>query len=437
MESAFIFGQAGNLGPALGTGWSVEDNYAWAVGQESKLTLPLPGNGKPYVVRFTLHPLIAPGTKDRQRIVFLGGTNVLGRFEIKERTSIEFALPVALTTGMDRIELTLVHPDAMRPADFLPSDDTRWLALCFHSASLIQDDSTSASNGSSGLDRRLPTGIVAGNANALALARIAGALRPLRGKFRIHYIDTHPDLADTAQTRPPDALSSAAFCWLQIGVGRVPTVQALRSELPSGCPIRRFGIPEMSAFWPFLGSDPRARREGDLYVPARYRFGDRVASSIAPLTMADQLIFTNYERMAETEMPNLDALLAADVMHWKRMDSRCDVKLTPYLQRSIREERPFLSPITPGPALLRALAERLLDWPVITTEVDRAEPLTDLDAAMEGYTGRREELPIHPRIARHFGLTWWHPELTYRWHGDRLSFQDYILNYIRWAAWRP
>ena len=95
MESAFIFGHVGNVTGHLGSGWSVEDNYAWAIGNESKLVLPLPGNDKPYVVRFTLHPLLDPAGRDTQRIVFLAGADVLGRFEIAERTTVEFALPVA------------------------------------------------------------------------------------------------------------------------------------------------------------------------------------------------------------------------------------------------------------------------------------------------------------------------------------------------------
>jgi hypothetical protein len=63
--------------------------------------------------------------------------------------------------------------------------------------------------------------------------------------------------------------------------------------------------------------------------------------------------------------------------------------------------------------------------------------LADLDAVMEGYVGPRQELPVHPLIARHFKLAWWSPNQMYRWHGNRMTHRDYILDYIKWAPWRP
>ena len=426
------------MADCLGAGWSVEDNYAWAIGNESKLTLPLPGNDKPYVVRFTLHPLLNSNGRASQRLVFLVGADVIGRVEVTERQSIECALPVALTAGLDRIELTLVHPDAMRPADFLPTTDTRWLALCFHSAGLIQEDDVAiATDGSATTHSDLPTGIIAGNFYAMQLARIAAALPLLRGKIKIQYVDTHPDLADTANARADNALAGAAFCWLQTGVGRRSTTKALQEALPPGCPVRLFGIPEMHAFWPYLSADPRAVREPGLYLPARYRFGDRIAAGLTHYSLADDLLYMTYEGMSEKERPNLDALLAVDVMNWKRLDARANVKLAAYLQKAIRSERIFNAPTIPGPGLLRAIAERILDIPELHAYAASTDVMADLDRVTEGFVGRREELPIHPQVAKHFKLAWWSPDHVYRWHANSLTFKDYIVDYIRWAGWRP
>ena len=433
MDSAFIFGQVGNLTEALGTGWSVEDAYAWAVGYESFLTLPLPGDDQPYRARFTVHGLINPGVRDAQRLIVKAGDVTLGKFAVSGRTTVELTLPPELTVGRDQIALTLLHPDALRPSDFMDSPDTRPLTICFHSAGLLSDRREIASEAQGDL----PTGIVAGNFSALQLARIVSALPSLRGKFKIHYIDTHPHLEETAHTRAAGAMESAASCWLQLGTGRPSTTQALRAALPAGCTVQRFGTPEMHAFWPFLGADPRAVREPDRYVPARYRFGDRIAASLTQAAMADDMLFMIYEGLAEKEMPDLNALLAIDVMNWKRLDSHCDIKIASALEMSLRRERPFLAPTIPGPPLLQMLAERLLDTPAIRAVVSHADLLLELDELMYAYVGRREELPIDPRVARHFGLSWWTEDQTYRWSGNRLGFKDYILDYIRWAAWRP
>ena len=435
MESAYIFGHVGNLVEFLGTGWSIEDNYAWAVGYESKLTLPLPGTDKPYSVRLTLHGLVNPGVRDAQRLIIRAGAVELGRFSIAGRATIEFALAAEQTAGRDAIELTLIHPDAMRPVDFLSSDDSRWLTLCFHSAGLIQEDPIAAADPAEAAV--LPIGIVAGNYSALQLTRIVAALPSLRGKIRVCYVDTDSDLRETAHTRPDDALSSASFCWLQGGVGRGPIVQAIQAALPPACAIQRFGIPQMQAFWPFVSADPRAVREPGRYQPARYRFGDRIGASLAHYTMADDMLYLIYEGLADKEMPDLDALLAMDVMNWKRLDARSDIKIAAAMQKAVRQERLFMAPTFPGPALKRLLVEQLLDMPLLHAIANRADLLADLDRLMEGYVGRAEELPVYPAVARHFGFAWWNPEQRYRWHGNRVGFREYILDYIRWAAWRP
>lgn len=109
MEAAFIFGQIGDLVEFLGRGWSVEENFAWATGAESHLALPLPGDDKPYTLSFNLHPLINPAGRNSQRVVFLAGPEVLGRFEVKERDTVELDLPLHVTAGRTRIDLTLIH----------------------------------------------------------------------------------------------------------------------------------------------------------------------------------------------------------------------------------------------------------------------------------------------------------------------------------------
>ena len=325
----------------------------------------------------------------------------------------------------------------MRPVDFLPTPDTRWLALCFHSAGLIQEDVAISVGDIAGNGADLPVCVVAGNYYALQLARIARALPSLRGKLRIHYVDTHLALADSAHSRPGNTLASAEICWLQTGAGIRATVQALQDALPSTCTVRRFAIPEMHAFWPFLSADARAMREPDRYITARYRFGDRIAAALTHYAMADDMLHVIYDGTIEKEMPNLDALLAVDVMNWKRLDSRADVKLAAYLQAAVRHERVFNAPTIPGPALLRALAERLLDCPSMQAFATHDALATDLEAVTQGFAGRREELPIHPRIAKHFGLGWWKPGHKYRWHANSVTFEEYIAHYIRWAAWRP
>ena len=123
MDAAFVFGSTGNLSAALGAGWSVEETFAWAIGAESELSLPLPGDDTAYVLRFDIHPALFPPMVTRQRLMIRAGKTVLGSFELTARETIVIPLPVDLTSGAERLELTLIHPDAVRPRDHLAIDE--------------------------------------------------------------------------------------------------------------------------------------------------------------------------------------------------------------------------------------------------------------------------------------------------------------------------
>ena len=59
------------------------------------------------------------------------------------------------------------------------------------------------------------------------------------------------------------------------------------------------------------------------------------------------------------------------------------------------------------------------------------------DALLDGYVGRRMEVPVDPAVARHFGLAWWSPDTAYAWLGNRRTRAEYLSDYMRWAPWRP
>jgi hypothetical protein len=138
LEAAYVFGNMGNLSAALGAGWSSEDAFSWTIGAESELILPLPGDDRATILRFDVHPSIFSAKVACQRLMIRAGKTVLGSFEITAWRTLVIPLPVALTSGAERLELTLIHPDAARPRDYLPVDDSRRLAVCFHSAGLEQ-----------------------------------------------------------------------------------------------------------------------------------------------------------------------------------------------------------------------------------------------------------------------------------------------------------
>lgn len=432
-EAAFVFGRLGNLSEALGEGWSVEDNYAWAIDAESRLNLPLGGYGARYVLRLTVQPLVNPGVVNAQRLDIDTVAGPLGRFTIDRHTTIELPLPLELTRNRRHLELILRHPDGLRPDTFKNPNDSRLLSLCFLSGALVRKlDAAPEHKAEAAPPCQL---IVAGADVARQIAGVISALPVLRQRVACHFVNT--DQGRGAAPPPTRTLQSATMCWEQSGGDPAAEWSALRGLLPADCDRRRFATPRMTALWPFLGSDPRLVPEGDRYPNGRYPFGDRIGASLAALQLPDDIKQLSYQAMAEKEMPDLDALLAADRAAWLRLDAAHDVKVADFIVENFRRYRLFFAPLFPTGELLRHMVVQLLAGSPIELLCNPAQLRQELDFLLTGYLGRREELPIHPHVARRFGLVWWQPGMRYRWFGNRWTFEEYAPRYIRWTPWRP
>jgi hypothetical protein len=435
LETTFVFGNIGSMGQRLLSGWSVEDAYAWAVGQDSALVLPLPGDDTEYAVRFTVHPLIYPGIRDVQGLKVSCGRHELGQFAITARCSFDVPLPIALTCGQEAVLLTLTHPDWIKPKEARAVDDDRMLSICFHSAALVRQGEHTAGSGHASSPQ--VHAIVAGAVTARQIAQIIGALPAFASNTAVHYIDLDVSVEQFIARVSEEAVDTARFCWIQADVGSARTRDELRARLPANCEIRVFPTPHMNALWPFQGGDSRAAPEPGRYSPSRYPFSDWIAASLSGLHMSDDMLFLMYESMSEKDMPELTALLAVDIARMEKAETNCDVKIAAFVQRNFRHKRLFLAPIVPGRALVREIVDRLLDTPTMRELTANAQLPDQLDSLMEGYIGRREEVPIHPLVARRLELAWWAPNLQYRWFNNRRGYKEYIVDYIRWLQWRP
>jgi hypothetical protein len=439
LQATFVFGSTGNLSAALGSGWSVEDTFAWAIGTESELTLPLPGDDVAYVLRLELHPAIFAPKVTRQRLMIRAGKTVLGSFEMTARGTLVVPLPVELTSGAERLELTLIHPDAVRPRDHLAVDDSRRLTLCFHSASLERPDQDGPKLTSAADAVRLEPvhGVVAGGHAASAICAMISKLPSLKRRFGIRFLDLSKPLEEATKSLPPGTLDTMQFCWVDLSAGRPETRDPLRQRSAAGCTVRTFYAPIIRSFWPFQAPDARAVLEPGRHQPSRYPYGDRLAQRLAALNMPDDVLYLMYDISAEQEPLDLDEMFANDLRRWRAEGRKTDMQLADFIERHISTSRLFKAPDRAGPPLLREMTDQILDDHPIR---DIASPETlsaEFDALLDGYVGVQQEVPVHKRIAKHFKLSWWSPDMTYRWMNNRRTHRDHILDMIRWAQWRP
>jgi hypothetical protein len=429
----------GNLSAALGFGWSSEEAFSWAIGAESELTLPLQGDGGPTILLFDVHPAIFPPKIACQRLMIRAGKIVLGSFEITARQTLVIPLPADLTSGSERLELTLVHPDAVRPRDHLPVDDSRRLALCFHSASLEQTgpDSARTSLAANATASAPVHGLIAGDGTAMRIGEVIGKLPCLKGRFGIRFLDLSKPLEQAAEHLPPETLETMRFCWIQLNAGTPETRDPLRRLLASDCVVRTFYAPIIHSFWPFQGPDPRAVPEPGRYDPSRYPYGDRLARALATMSLPDDVTHLMYEMSAAQETIDFEEIFANDLRRWRAEGRKSDMQLANFIEHHLSTSRLFIAPNRVGPVLLREMVDQVLDDASVR---DIATPETvagELDALLEGYAGWQEEVPVHKRVADQFSLAWWSPDMKYRWENNLRTYREYILDYIRWVQWRP
>jgi hypothetical protein len=427
LNTAYIFGTLGNLAAgSLGSGWSIEEAFAWTVGSESGLTLPLPGDDLAYVVRCDINPAVYPNSAPRQRLTVRCGDVILGSFELTERTTISIVLPVELTRGAPSIHLTLLHPDAVRPCDHGRGGDSRPLALCFASAALLE-----AGSDAFAADRQAVHGIIAGGLTAGRIAEVIGKLPSLRGRLSVRFMD----LSQFATKGV--AMASARFCWLEINAGTVAERDTFRNHLPARCTLLTFHAPTLHALWPFLAHDDRAVPEPGRYIPSRYKFGDRHARLLANMNMPDDVVYLMYEMAADQDPIDLDAILAADMQRCRTYDRKTDMKLADFIESRIGSDRVFMAPDHAGPVLLRAMVDQVLGRLPPETGADPDVLSAELDFLLDGYAGWRNELPVHKRVADHFGLAWWSPEFRYCWQNNKRTYREQVLDSVGWVQWRP
>ena len=427
MNTAYIFGTLGNLAAgSLGSGWSMEETFAWTVGSESELTLPLPGDDLAYLVRCDIDPAVYPDEVHRQRVTVRSGDIILGSFELTGRTAISILLPLELTRGARSIRLTLFHPDAVRPCDYGRGDDSRLLALCFASAALLE-----AGYGALEADAQAAHGIIAGGITAMRIAEVLGKLPSLRGRLQVRFIDL--SLVTTTGLLSPEAMASVQFCWLEINAGTVAERDAFRKRLPAGCTLLTFHAPSLHALWPFGTQDDRAVPEPGRHIPSRYPYGDRHARPLANMNMPDDVVYLMYQMAADQDPIDLDAILAEDLRRCRTYDRKTDMKLADVIESRIRSDRVFMSPNHAGPVLLRAMIDQVAGR--LPAEIGVLE--AELDFLLDGYAGWRHELPVHKRVAEHFGLAWWSPEFRYCWQNNKRTYREHILDIVRWVQWRP
>lgn len=129
-ELTINFGGGGNSLGYLGGGWArAEENFTWAIGQESHLLLPLGQEPHEFVLMISVIPFVHPPALRTQRLIVSIDETTIGMTSLSRPTALAWRIPVGLIRRAERTLVTFWHPDAARPKDLSAADDDRDLAF--------------------------------------------------------------------------------------------------------------------------------------------------------------------------------------------------------------------------------------------------------------------------------------------------------------------
>jgi len=185
---------------------------------------------------------------------------------------------------------------------------------------------------------------------------------------------------------------------------------------------RRVCIPLLtcSFLWPYGFDKPNEP------VGWRFPYGDRYLIGQLRQGVAPAQATADYAALDLSTKLDLDRLRDMEVQKWLRYDANTDVRMGEFLQQHVLSHRLFFTPDHPTDVVMIELCNQVLaklgqppfGWP-----------------SWQGYSHSLAgtEVPVHPSVLRHFGVSWLTPEHRYPLHGGYLSL-DAAACYARYAA---
>lgn len=277
----------------------------------------------------------------------------------------------------------------------------------------------------------MPVLLVYGNCQAESLVAILRRTRAAEW-FDVVYLRSYAHPLDGRATLEDNVLERCALVWEQRDYfDRFPYAD----RLPASCPVLLFPSMDLNVLWPWTVVNPYNRPEPPQYPFGRFPYGDRTVveglrEHLPPDTILDRVL-----RVWEERPVKLDRLLQIERTRLEERDAECDVRMGKRLLQRFVDERSFFSRDHPTLGLLLELLHRLLER---SCAFEPMLSLIDCGDHLHSLFGSEPlgefVLPIHPEVARHFGMAWFDPDAGVG-HAARLCDQrSYFEEMIRYGA---
>ena len=249
------------------------------------------------------------------------------------------------------------------------------------------------------------------------------AMHEIADNFEIKYIPNFDHPTIKPDEKDIEAIKKCSYLVSQVAV-QYPEFKHYDS-LPRNCSVIKIPSLAMNVLWPFQQPDPRSTPEPG-YEFGRFPYGDSVLNEYISKNISPEEIVKIYMEMDLNKKINLARYLE---LYWEEveyMDSLSDIKIYPVLYRSFKEEKTFDAINHPRNKLLWEVFKPIEDFILLNTGLGTY--ITDRDKFPHELGN--VEMPIHPAIAREFGLEWAGAETKYKFRNSSLTFEEYIYKYI-------
>ncbi len=194
----------------------------------------------------------------------------------------------------------------------------------------------------------------------------------------------------------------------------------------------RLYIPMVTAafLWPFAGQ-PHPKNAACPFLAGGPYGGEASDSYLNRLIMsgadAEEAVEA-YVNLDVRKRVNLDRLFELVLDRQRSRDESTGYNIGDVIESHFRTEQIFLSPYHPNTRVSIALATRFFEQlGAEQADIERMRTRTNITPFPKG------ELPIHPAVASHFGLTYIAPGQRYRFMNEGLfTFREYALRYMRY-----
>ena len=193
---------------------------------------------------------------------------------------------------------------------------------------------------------------------------------------------------------------------------------------------RRIGVPVVSCsfLWPFAGqAHPNNPHPPNLDVgPYGAEISDSYLNRLIKRGINPDAAVEEYTNLDINALVNLDRLYELTIEKQAARDELTGFRIAELIRAHFRDEALFLTPYQPNVRLAIALATQFFQkMGVDAADISRMQHATQMTLIL------KEELPVHPAVARHFGLKWAAEDRQYRFLAEGgFTFRQFARRYM-------